>query len=33
MREDGGLTGDGMATARCDVPALARSHAALTAAL
>jgi hypothetical protein len=27
MREDGGLTGYGMATAPCDVPALERIHA------
>ena len=33
MREDGGLTGCGMAPARYDVPALERSHATLPAAL
>jgi hypothetical protein len=33
MREDGGLTGDGTATAVYDVPALERSHAARPAAL
>ena len=33
MRDDGWLTGHGMAPALCDVPALARSHAALPAAL
>ena len=33
MREDGGLTGDGMAPARHSVPAVERIHAALPAAL
>ena len=33
MREDGGLTGCGMAPARYDVPAVERSHATLPAAL
>ena len=33
MREDGGLTGDGMATAVYGVPAVERLHAALPAAL
>jgi hypothetical protein len=33
MREDGGLTGYGMATALYDVPALERSHTRLPAAL
>ena len=33
MREDGGLTGDGMATAMYDVPAPDRIHATRPAAL
>jgi hypothetical protein len=33
MREDGGLIGDGMATAVYDVPAVERSHATLPAVL
>ena len=32
MREDGGPTGYGMATAPCDVPAVERIHATLPAA-
>ena len=33
MRQNGWLTGDGMATVRYDVPAVERSHATLPATL